>query len=90
MTWRSTSRSRSNRTKGAALMVLAVLTAEEAPIGGLILVYLFVAIVNMCSIWSETKDGVTPFTPPGLGAIFCMLALSVVIVPILGVSLLLT
>ena len=71
-------------------MILAVLTAEEAPIGGLILVCLFLAIVNMCSIWSETKDGVTPYTPPGLGAIFCMLALSVVILGCLGVSLWLT
>lgn len=71
-----------------AVMVLAVLTAEEVPIGGLILVCLFLAIVNMWSIWSETKDGVTPCTPPGLGAVFCMLALSVVIFGSLGVSLL--
>lgn len=69
-------------------MLLAVLTAEEVTIGGLILVYLFVAIVILCSIWSETKDGVTPYTPPGLGAVFCLIALSVVIVPILGVLLL--
>lgn len=69
-------------------MLLATLTAEGVTTGGLILVYLFVAIVNMCSIWSETKDGVTPYTPPGLGVIFWMLALSVVIVPVLGVSLL--
>lgn len=69
-------------------MLLAVLTAEEVTIGGLILVYLFVAIVILCSIWAETKDGVTPYTPPGLGAVFCLLALSVVIVPILGVLLL--
>lgn len=69
-------------------MLLAALTAEGVTTGGLILVYLFVAIVNMCSIWSETKNGVTPYTPPGLGAIFWMLALSVVIVPVLGVSLL--
>lgn len=71
-------------------MPLAVLTAEEAPIGGLILVCLFFAIVNMCSIWSETKDGVTPYTPPFLGAIFVMLALLVVVLGCLGVSLLLT
>lgn len=69
-------------------MLLAVLTAEEVTIGGLILVYLFVAIMILCSIWSETKDGVTPYTPPGLGAVFCLIALSVVIVPILGVLLL--
>lgn len=71
-------------------MILAALTAEEAPIGGLLLVCLFLALVIMCSIWSETKDGVTPYTPPGLGAIFCLLALSVVIFGCLGVSLLLT
>ena len=71
-------------------MLLAVLTAEEAPIGGLILVCILLAIVNMYSIWSETKDGVTPYTPPGLGAIFCMLALSVEILACLGDSLLLT
>lgn len=69
-------------------MLLAVLTAEDVTIGGLILICLFLVIVNMWSIWAETKDGVTPYTPPGLGAAFCLLALSVVTLPILGVLLL--
>lgn len=71
-------------------MVLAVLTAEEVPIGGGLLATIFVLILMMSSIWYETKDGVTPYTPSGLGAIFWMFALSVVILACLGVSLLLT
>ena len=41
-------------------MVLAVLTAEEVPIGGGLLATIFVLILMMSSIWYETKDGVTP------------------------------
>lgn len=71
-------------------MVLAVLTAEETTTGVMLLATIFVLILMMSSIWYETKDGVTPYSTPFLGAIFWMFALSVVILGCLGVSLLLT
>ncbi len=71
-------------------MLLAVLTAEETTTGVIILATIFVLILMMSSIWYETKDGVTPYSTPFLGAIFWMFALSVVILACLGVSLLLT
>lgn len=71
-------------------MVLAVLTAEETTTGVMLLATIFVLILMMSSIWYETKDGLTPYSTPFLGAIFWMFALSVVILACLGVSLLLT
>lgn len=71
-------------------MVLAVLTAEETTTGVMLLATIFVLILMMSSIWYETKDGVTPYSTPFLGAIFWMFALSVVILACLGISLLLT
>jgi len=71
-------------------MVLAVLTAEETTTGVMLLATIFVLILMMSSIWYETKDGVTPYSTPFLGAIFWMFALSVVILACMGVSLLLT